>query len=129
MLDTSAVRFSRPLSLGCCKLELEVVAGDREGYAPVWSLIWVGNVWSDLILTCGPSFRSTSGSRSLIICSSHCILALAAFPKLTSHVSTKVHTVHGVYIPVTKLGSLPRDNNIGILSVNVETDLVGLCAV
>lgn len=35
MLDTSAVLFSWPLSLGCCNVELEGVAGEREGDTPV----------------------------------------------------------------------------------------------
>lgn len=89
----------------------------------------VGSAWSDRILTCGPSFKSTSGRRSLMICSSHCILALAAFPKLPCQVSRAKSDSSGVAIHATKPGSLSRDENVGILTVDIETDLVGLCAV
>lgn len=129
MLDTSAVLFSWPLSLGCCNVELEGVAGEREGDAPVWSLMLVGSVWSDCILTCGPSFKSTSGSRSLMICSNQFILALAAFPKLPSHVSTATQRAQELSFTQRSRGSLSRDENVGILTVDIETDLVGLCAV
>lgn len=64
-----------------------------------------------------------------MICSSHCILALAAFPKLPCHVSRAIQRAQEFSSTQRSPGSLSRDENVGILTVDIETDLVGLCAV